>query len=86
MRRRAKQGGHATIHSPEALNRAFGPDGFLRRFDLRGELGTDHRADAGAGRRHDWICPPEFSEEIARLIPQADLRVFEHSSHSIRER
>jgi len=34
--------------------------------------------------RHDWICPPEFSEEIARLIPGADLRVFERSSHSIR--
>ena len=27
------------IYSPEPLNRAFGPDGFLRRFDLRGELG-----------------------------------------------
>ena len=34
--------------------------------------------------RHDWICPLEFSEEIARLIPGADLRVFERSSHSIR--
>ena len=34
--------------------------------------------------RHDWICPPEFSEEIDRLIPGSDLRMFEHSSHSIR--
>ena len=52
------------------------------------------RSAAGAGRitaptlvmagRHDWICPPEFSEEIARLIPGSDLRVFERSSHSIR--
>src|SRR5260221_2057926 len=31
-----------------------------------------------------WICPPEFSEEIAGLIPGAELRVFEESSHSIR--
>ena len=34
--------------------------------------------------RHDWICPVEFSEEIARLMPGSDLRVFEGSSHSIR--
>jgi proline iminopeptidase len=34
--------------------------------------------------RHDWICPPEFSEEIARLIPRAELRIFEGSSHSVR--
>jgi proline iminopeptidase len=34
--------------------------------------------------RHDWICPPEFSEEIARLIPGSRLRLFEHSSHSMR--
>src|SRR4051794_20951856 len=27
------------IYSPEPINRAFGPDGFLRGFDLRGELG-----------------------------------------------
>ena len=34
--------------------------------------------------RHDWICPPEFSEEIAKLIPRAELRIFENSSHSVR--
>ena len=34
--------------------------------------------------RHDWICPPEFSEEIHRLVPGSDLRIFEESSHSIR--
>ena len=34
--------------------------------------------------RHDWICPPEFSEEIARLVPHAELRIFENSSHSVR--
>ena len=34
--------------------------------------------------RHDWICPVEFSVEIHRLIPDSDLRIFEHSSHSIR--
>lgn len=28
--------------------------------------------------------PPEFSEEIAREIPNADLRIFENSGHLIR--
>ncbi|MBE1593354.1 alpha/beta fold hydrolase [Nonomuraea angiospora] len=32
--------------------------------------------------RHDWITPVECSETIARLIPQAELRVFEKSGHS----
>jgi proline iminopeptidase len=73
-----------TIHSPEALNRAFGPDGFLRTFDLRGELPRITAPTLVLAGRHDWICPPEFSEEIARLIPRADLRIFERSSHSIR--
>ena len=36
------------------------------------------------GAQHDWICPPEFSEEIANAIPNADLRIFENSGHSIR--
>jgi proline iminopeptidase len=73
-----------TIHSPEPLNRAFGPQGFLRTFDLRPELGRIRAPTLVLAGRHDWICPVEFSEEIARLIPGADLRVFERSSHSIR--
>ncbi|GAA3665958.1 alpha/beta hydrolase [Nonomuraea antimicrobica] len=32
--------------------------------------------------RHDWITPPECSETIARLIPRAELRIFEKSGHS----
>ena len=72
------------IYSPEALNRAFGPEGFLRRFDLRGELGRITAPTLILAGRHDWICPVEFSEEIARLMPGSDLRVFEGSSHSIR--
>jgi proline iminopeptidase len=72
------------IHSPEPLNRAFGPDGFLRSFDLRPELPRITAPTLLLAGRHDWICPPEFSEEIARLIPGAALRIFEHSSHSIR--
>ena len=33
--------------------------------------------------RDDWICPPEFAERIAMEIPNAQLRIFEDSSHSV---
>lgn len=72
------------MHEPEPLNRAFGPDGFLRTFDLRPELARITAPALILAGRHDWICPPEFSEEIHRLIPGSDLRIFEQSSHSIR--
>ncbi|HUB43909.1 MAG TPA: alpha/beta fold hydrolase [Acetobacteraceae bacterium] len=72
------------IHSPEPLNRAFGPDGFLRRFDLRPELQRIAAPTLIIAGLHDWICPVAFSEEIHRLIPNSLLRVFEDSSHSVR--
>lgn len=71
------------ILSPEALNRAHGPDGFLRTLDLRPELGRITAPTLILAGRHDWICPPEFSEEMQRLIPDCELRVFEESAHSI---
>ena len=85
-RRGCRGGGKegAASSRPQPLNRAFGPDGFLRRFDLRPELEGITAPTLVMAGRHDWICPPEFSEEIARLIPGADLRIFERSSHSIR--
>jgi proline iminopeptidase len=70
------------ILSVDAINTAFG--GFLRTYDIRTELGRITAPTLVIAGRHDWICPPEFSEEIARLIPHADLRIFEHSGHAIR--
>ena len=70
--------------SPEPLNRAFGPDGFLRRMDLRPELGRITAPTLILAGRHDWICAPEFSEEIHALLPGSRLRIFEDSSHSVR--
>lgn len=32
--------------------------------------------------RHDWVTPVESSEEIAALLPNAELVVFERSGHS----
>ena len=70
--------------APEPLNRAFGPEGFLRQMDLRPELPQVTSPALVLAGRHDWICPPEFSEEIHALLPGSRLRVFEKSSHSIR--
>jgi len=72
------------ILSPQAINQAFAPQGFLRRFDLRPELHAITAPTLILAGRHDWICPVEFSEELQRLIGGAQLRVFESSSHSIR--
>ena len=72
------------ILSPDALNRAFAPGGFLQHYDLRPELARIVAPTLILAGRHDWICPPEFSEEIHRLLPGSDLRIFEESSHSIR--
>jgi proline iminopeptidase len=75
-------GTQRTLYDVEPLNRAFGD--VLRTFDLRPELPRITAPTLVLAGRHDWICPPEFSEEIAGLIPGAELRVFEESSHSIR--
>jgi proline iminopeptidase len=80
----AKAGRDRGILSPDALNRAFAPGGFLQSYDLRPELSRITAPTLILAGRHDWICPPEFSEEIHRLIPGSDLRIFEESSHSIR--
>ena len=71
-------------HAPEPLNRAFGPGGVLRSFDLRGEIAGIRVPTLILAGQHDWICPPDFSEEIHRLIPGSQYRVFADSSHSIR--
>jgi proline iminopeptidase len=72
------------IHSSDALNMAFAPGGFMHTMDLRPELAAIRAPTLILAGRHDWICAPEFSEEIHRLIPGSTLRIFEHSSHSIR--
>lgn len=72
------------IFSPDALNQAFAPGGFLHTFDLRPELPSITAPTLILGGRHDWICAPEFSEEMHALIPNSQLKIFENSSHSLR--
>jgi len=69
--------------SPEPLNRAFGVNGFLKELDLRPSLRHITAPTLVIAGRHDFICAPEFSEEIHRLIPHSDMRIFEESAHSI---
>jgi len=72
------------IHSPEPLNAAFAPGGFMHTMDLRPRLAAIRAPTLIIAGRHDWICAPEFSEEIHRSIPGSKLRIFEKSSHSVR--
>ncbi len=71
-------------NSPIPLNRAFGPGGFLRTYDLRPELSKITAPTLILAGRHDWICPPQFSEEIHALIPGSQLKIYETASHSLR--
>jgi proline iminopeptidase len=72
-----------TILTPEPANRAHGPDGCLRSFDVRPELKSISAPTLILAGRYDWICAPEFSAEMHRLIQHSDLRIFEDSAHSI---
>ncbi len=77
-----QESGNRTILSPDAINVAF--SGFLRSYNVLDQLYKITSPTLVIGGQHDWICPPEFSEEIAREIPNADLRIFENSGHLIR--
>jgi proline iminopeptidase len=71
------------ISNHEQLNRGFGAGGFLRSFDWRPELPSIACPTLVLAAAHDWICPPSQSEEIARLIPRAHLKVFGNSGHGL---
>ena len=77
-----QKGWDRAILSADAINVAFG--GFLRSYNVLDQLHKITSPTLVIGGQHDWICPPEFSEEIAKAIPNADLRIFENSSHSVR--
>lgn len=78
---KAKERRGRGIVSADAINEGFG--GFLRTYDVTDDLKKITCPTLVIAGRHDWICPPEFSELIAREIPRADLRIFENSGHSV---
>jgi len=69
------------IYSTDAINMGFGT--FLKQFNASADLHKITAPTLVLGGKHDWICPPEFSEETAKLIKNSDLRIFENSSHAI---
>lgn len=76
--RDAKQVAAMTLHH-ETHNWAFAKN--QPAFDLRDQLpGLDLPVLITVGR-HDWITPLSASEELAALLPDAELVVFEHSGH-----
>lgn len=79
---KAAEAWERTILSVDAINVAF--RGFLRSYNILDQLYKITAPTLVIAGRHDWICPPELSEEIANRIPNADLRIFENSGHSVR--
>lgn len=80
---------HDPRRAPTSLaGRSFDPDtrhALIRdyaRYDVRPELSKIAVPTFIGVGRHDWICPVEESEEICRLVPHAELHVFERSGHS----
>lgn len=71
-----------SILSPDAINVAF--RGFLRSYNVLDQLHKITAPTLVIAGKHDWICPPELSAEIAAAIPNTDLRIFENSGHLIR--
>ncbi len=71
-----------TILSPDAINIAFGT--FLRTYNVLDQLPQITAPTLVLAGKYDWICAPEFSEEIVTLIPNSKLKIFEKSSHLIR--
>lgn len=51
-------------------------------YDVRSWLPDIHVPTLVIGGRHDWITPYPAAEEIARLIPGAELVIFENSGHA----
>jgi proline iminopeptidase len=77
----ARERSRRPIFSPEAINAAYGRD--LHGYDVTGQLAGIRVPTQVIGARHDWICAPEFSVEIAERIPGAQLRMFENSGHNV---
>jgi proline iminopeptidase len=69
-----------TVYHHESHNWAFARN--IPGYDIRDKLPQITAPTLITVGRDDWITPVEASEEMARLIPNARLVVFENSGHS----
>lgn len=69
------------ILSYEAINNGFLD--FLLKMNFTAELPKLKMPTLVFGGRDDWVCPIEYSEKMASLIPNAELVIFEKSGHSV---
>jgi proline iminopeptidase len=70
----------STVYHAATHNWAFAEN--MPRYDVRSRLAEIRCPTLITVGRHDWITPVAASEEIASLIPDARLVVFEESGHS----
>jgi proline iminopeptidase len=54
-----------------------------REYDLREQLPEIRVPALVLQGRYDWVTPMEGAQEMARRIPNAQLHIFEHSSHMV---
>ena len=70
----------SAVYHHEAHNAAFAEN--IPNYDIRDRLPAITAPTLVTVGRDDWIVPVPASEEIARLIPNSRLVVFEQSGHS----
>jgi len=76
-----EKGWQPGLYNYDQLNRAFA--GYLRTFDLTDQLHKITCQTLVIGGADDWICAPRFSQQIAKLIPRAHLKIFDNCGHSV---
>ena len=54
-----------------------------REYDLREQLPEIRVPALVLQGRYDWVTPMQGAQEMARRIPNAQLHIFEHSSHMV---
>lgn len=71
--------GNRAIGSLEIANYTF--KHFIPEYDVRPKLPAVQARTLIVGARYDWITPASQSEEIHRLLPNAELVIFQQSGH-----
>lgn len=79
---KAAESWQRTIFSIDAINVAF--SSCLRSYNVLDKLSKITAPTLIIGGQKDWICPPEFSEAIAKNLTNSQLLIFENCGHLIR--